>query len=368
MAPALLLAVAASCNLLDGDLSGKRGQDISNPDEGVLSIRFLDQQTMTKSDAVSIPDTNSFILTVTSSDGSVLYDGKYSEAPVNLIVNPGTYDVTAVSSEFRKPSFDNVQWGDQQCVTVSAGTTTRVELICRQMNSGVRLSISPDFLTVYPSSSLLLKSREGNLIYSYSEKRTAFFLPGTVNLVMSTGSKDDTLLSRNLCSGEILSLKINVAATSVGDTPSTKGGISIQIDTARTYLEETYVIGAGSDGQPQKGEDWSNAFTISQARSNIGKKGVWIGGYVVGGDLTSKGISFEGPFKASSNLAIGPRSNTSSRNDCLSVQLSAGSVRDEINLFDNPDMLHKYVYLKGDIVDAYYGLVGIKNVWQYRMK
>ena len=51
----------------------------------------------------------------------------------------------------------------------------------------------------------------------------------------------------------------------------------------------------------------------------------------------------------------------------MSVQLSAGELRDALNLVDNPGNLRRKVYLRGDIVDAYYGLPGIKNLSEYVM-
>jgi hypothetical protein len=46
----------------------------------------------------------------------------------------------------------------------------------------------------------------------------------------------------------------------------------------------------------------------------------------------------------------------------MSVFLPSGKVRDALNLVDNPELLGKKVCLKGDIVESYYGLVGLKNV------
>ena len=49
----------------------------------------------------------------------------------------------------------------------------------------------------------------------------------------------------------------------------------------------------------------------------------------------------------------------------LSVELKKGELRDEVNLVDNPENLGRIIYLKGDLVEAYYGIPGIKNVTDY---
>ena len=47
------------------------------------------------------------------------------------------------------------------------------------------------------------------------------------------------------------------------------------------------------------------------------------------------------------------------------MQLPSGSLRDELNLVDNPQQLRRKIYLRGDIVDAYFGIPGIKNISEY---
>jgi hypothetical protein len=53
---------------------------------------------------------------------------------------------------------------------------------------------------------------------------------------------------------------------------------------------------------------------------------------------------------------------------CLSVQLPSGSLRNALNLVDNPDLLGRKICLKGDIVEAYYGIPGIKNLTEYELQ
>ena len=121
---------------------------------------------------------------------------------------------------------------------------------------------------------------------------------------------------------------------------------------------------AGSNG---KGSSESEALTVSQAKASIGEEDVWVSGYVVGGDLTSASASFEEPFTSRTNLILGSRSSTSDRESCISVALPSGDVRDNLNLVDNPSLLGKKICVRGDVVETYYGLVGIKNVDDFKI-
>jgi hypothetical protein len=90
----------------------------------------------------------------------------------------------------------------------------------------------------------------------------------------------------------------------------------------------------------------------------------------VGGDLTSagNGISFAAPFSSMTCLAIAARTSVSEKSSCMSVQLSKGDFRDALNLVDHPELLGRKIFLKGDIVSAYYGIPGIQNLTEYSLK
>ena len=51
----------------------------------------------------------------------------------------------------------------------------------------------------------------------------------------------------------------------------------------------------------------------------------------------------------------------------MSIQLSVGDIRNAINLVDNPGLLGQRIYLKGDVVEAYYKLPGLQNLSDYRL-
>ncbi|MBR4978554.1 MAG: DUF4493 domain-containing protein [Bacteroidales bacterium] len=340
----MLLPVLAACGELGRDQFGE------------LRISFDDAAVGITRSGHEIPDTSEFILYVTDATGNVVYEGKYGDSPESMMVDAGSYNVKAVSCEFRKPAFSLPQFGDEQCVVVPEGGVVNVRLLCRQMNAGIRLDISHGFLTAFPSSALRLKSDDGSLTYSYNEKRIAYFRPGNVSLVMTEGANDEVLMTRRMEAQEILTLTISAASDSGSEIASS--GVSMVIDTSRYWIDESFVIG-GSNG---KGESEAMPLTVSQAKASVGEEDIWVSGYVVGGDLTSASASFEPPFSSMTNLLLGSRTSTSDKEACIAVQLPSGSVRDMVNLVDNPHLLGKKVSFKGDIVEAYFGITGLKNV------
>lgn len=344
-----------SCDML--------GTSSSGGGKGELRISFASGQDALTRSGLDVPDTSDFTLTVKDSKGNVVYDGKYGDSPESIEVDAGSYSIYVVSEEFTRPAFSAPQFGDEQCVVVPDGETVNVRLVCRQLNAGIRLKIDSGFLTAYPDGVLFLKASAGKLMYGYSEKRIAYFSPGSVSLMLSDGGSDQTLLTKNLAAQEILVLDVCVAesAGSSGGASQSAGKISVAVDTTRNWTADSYVIG-GDDG---KGGDTADALTVAQAIASVGEEDVWVSGYIVGGDLSSSSASFEAPFSSRTNLVLGPRSSSSSRSSCLSVQLPSGELREALNLVDNPELLGTKVCIKGDIVESYYGMPGIKNISEY---
>lgn len=351
----LLYFCFQSCDMLGASASGGG--------KGELRISFASGSDALTRSGMDVPDTSDFMLTVKDSKGNVVYDGKYGDSPESIVVDAGSYSVYVVSEEFTRPAFSAPQFGDEQCVVVPDGETVNVRLVCRQLNSGIRLNVDSGFLTAYPDGVLFLKAAAGKLMYGYSEKRIAYFSPGSVSLMLSDGGTDQILLTKNLAAQEILVLDVCVAesAGSSGEASQSAGKISVAVDTTRNWTADSYVIG----GDGGKGGDASYALTVAQAIASVGEEDAWVSGYIVGGDLSSSSASFDAPFSSRTNLVLGPRSSSSSRSSCLSVQLPSGELREALNLVDNPELLGTKVCIKGDIVESYYGMPGIKNVSEY---
>lgn len=352
----LASAVIMSCDML-----------VRTQEPGELRIAFAhDQEALTRA-GFSIPDTSDFILSVYDSKGKAVYEGSYGDSPESLLLPAGSYVVKVVSSEFVKPAFSSPQFADEQCVVIPSGGVANVKLMCRQTNCGIRLRIDSGFLDAYPDGVLLLKSTFGRLVYGYSEKRAAYFKPGDISLVLSDKGADGVLMTRNLEACDMLDLKVSVAHVggSTAEDPEDKGRISVSIDTTRNWMTGSYVIGGSNGGDAGNIRD---ALTVAEALESIGDEDVWVCGYIVGGDLTSSSASFEKPFSYRTNILIGPRSSTKDKSVCLSVQLPSGELRDDLNLVDNPGLLGRKIYLKGDIVEAYYGIPGVKNISEYELQ
>ena len=340
----ILLVTAAACE--DFSLPGEPGE-----------IRWrLDRPAFTKASA-EIPDTNDFILTVTDSKGKTLFEGPYGESPETLEVEPGSYTVSIVSVPFTAPAFSRPQYGDEQVVVMESGQSVNVKLECTLLNAGIRLKVATSFLSRFPDGVLYVLSDEERLMYSYKETRIAYCKPGDVSVLLYNQGKDETLFSRTLEAREILTVGLTASADSQGTS-----SVQVALDTSKTWLEEVFVVGTGpgADGE---------AIPVSEAAGHVGETDVWVYGYIVGGDLTAKGkgVKTEG-LEKKTHLALAARASVTEKASCVAVELPSGTIRDALNLVDHPDLIGTRVYIKGNLVESYFGTTGLKGVKDYRQE
>lgn len=346
LALAALLLTAAACDdfsLLDGPR-----------EKGVL--RWTLESAPESKAAEALPDTNDYILTVRSAAGTVLYEGSWGNSPQALEVEPGNYMVGIVSIPFNAPAFDSPQYGDEQAVTVPSGQSVTVRLNCTLRNAGIRLKTGTDFLQAYPDGILFVQQGADRLQYLYREERVAYVKPGLTSVLLYHEGQDrfETLFSRLMEEREVLTVRITAPGGSGG---TGQNRITVQTDTSKVWTGDSFVIG-GNTGAP---------ISVADVPLHIGEEGVWVTGYIVGGDLTSAGktVKTEGITK-NTHLALAARSSVTDKASCLAVELPQGKVRDALNLVDHPELIGRRARLKGNLVEKYYGTVGMKSTADYQ--
>ena len=343
-----LIACLAGCDDFEAVLGTQE------PGELLWSMRPVTKAVM------DVPDTNDFYLTVHDAGGKTLYEGYYGDSPTVLQVRPGTYTVKAVSGEFPEPAFEHPQYGDQQTVVVESGQKVTVHLACALINCGVQLEIAPELPAALPNALLYLKQDDYRLAYAYTEKRTAYFFPGEVTLSLDSDGAGQDLLTRSLRARDILRLKVSA-------NPDMQGGsIEVGIDTTRNWIDDSYVVGGASE---DSGDCPENAISVGDAAAHAGENDVWIYGYIVGGDLSARGASVKtSGITKNSHLALAARSSVTEKASCVAVELPSGSVREALNLVDHPQLIGTRVFLKGNVVEKYFGTTGLKGTSDYKLR
>jgi hypothetical protein len=327
-------------------------------------VRFtLTAMPATKAVIRALPDTNNFILKVQKNGGQVVYSGKYGLKPSEFTLQPGTYDVEVYSSEFNAPAFDTPVYRDSRTIIVESGVISSIALIARQSNSGVKMSFSGNFKTRFADYETEISDSKGKKRYPYTEERYLYLTPGNVNFVLINRSDvSDTvrLMTKSIESNVMLFLNMDV----LSESPS---GVQpgITVDTLSSWITSDYIYGEEKEGDGLTPE---TALLVGQIASYTGSAGVWIAGYIIGGDLSSSSVKFVPPFTSETNLAMAASATENDRSKCASVSLPSGSIRSALNLVANPGNIGRRVCIKGTIVSSYFGLTGINPVTDYRLE
>ena len=327
--------------------------DLVSPDNssGKLTISIEDRIPTETRVTAGIPDTDDFILTVTGSNGESIFSGRFADSPETMEVPAGTYTVSAISCNFNSPKYSTPQYGDTKAVTVSPGAAVSVELGCCQQNSGLKLGVSAEFRTLFPSATIYMEEDGEKLMYSYGESRTAYFKPGRINVSMVDSNVEQALFSRILEPRQILAMTLTASSGS-----DVSKGISIQVDTARNWNSESFCYGDSN----------AEGLGVNEAREAGILNDIWVYGYIVGAFSSSSKCEFDPPFSKNTNIVIAGRTSVSDKSQCLSVELKSGEVRDALNLVANPGNKGRKVWLHGDLAGNYYGIPGLRNVSAFR--
>ena len=304
------------------------------------------------------PDTNSFYLSVVSSSGRVYYEGLYGQRPKSLTVDYGEYRLSLLSTTNLEPSFSNPCFGDIKQIMIDSAADTLIVFNCKQMNSGIKFTFAESFRNRFPGSGITLRDNNSKvLFYAYNERRYAYFMPGTIDLLYTKSNGEDTLLlRREIVEKQMLTLNLSYSPLH----KDISSFIRIGLDTTRYWNNKDYNIGISL---PQ------GTLSVAEAKAAVGEKGVMVFGYIVGTDATANSIRVGPPFSSDTYIIIGDSRSDFNSERLMAVELpSKSQIREDLNLVSHPELVGAAVILTGDIVESYQSLgSGLKNTKAYTL-
>lgn len=115
---------------------------------------------------------------------------------------------------------------------------------------------------------------------------------------------------------------------------------------------------------------YTSPYTVGEAQTVGRGNAVWVEGYIVGcvkGSMKN-GCNYTAEATTLANILLADTFPTGTTYDylyCLPVELPSNSFeREELNLYDNPELYHCRLRIQGDL-SLYYSVVGMKNVYDY---
>ena len=129
------------------------------------------------------------------------------------------------------------------------------------------------------------------------------------------------------------------------------------------------ITGAGTEADPFTADDVIIMNPQSKDTPAAGQSNVWVKGYIVGYydfDNTANQWQFSGTSTITTNILIASSASETSADKIVAVKLSAGDIRNALNLSQNPGNYKKEVLLCGDIL-KYCGKPGVANLSAYKL-
>lgn len=125
--------------------------------------------------------------------------------------------------------------------------------------------------------------------------------------------------------------------------------------------------GTVEDETPETGDNSKEKpYTVAYAIAN-NSGNAWVKGYIVGwieGQVLAEGAKFNGNSSVKTNILIADDANETDLSKCMPVQLPTGTVRNALNLQDNPNNYKQEVILYGSL-EKYFGAAGLKSVSEF---
>lgn len=310
-------------------------------------------------------DVDSFVFILTTAEGDTLYNstvGEVTGEPFSL--RQGTYTITVCNEWFTVPAFEKPFYYNQTQVHVVAGSACNANIVCTQHNAGVRVLFTENYLNSSPESHMIITGSDGELLFEKTtEHLWGYYNPGPVILMLYKNNIQSRSFERTIDANHMYTFLVDAPDTL---TQYVEPVFSITTDTTRVWHygiwdDEHYDNNEFPDGLTKE-----TACSITQARTlpdNIGD--IWVYGYIVGCYLSNRAFA-PGETSVASNLALADNPDEQIKENTYSIELKSGtSVRNALNLMDNPENLNKKVWLKGTINHSYMDIHGLKNVKEY---
>ncbi|MDD4631435.1 MAG: fimbrillin family protein [Proteiniphilum sp.] len=109
----------------------------------------------------------------------------------------------------------------------------------------------------------------------------------------------------------------------------------------------------------------SHPYTVAQAMEAQGKNDVWVKGYIVGAFNSSiNKFVTDTTGQVKTNIALADNMNETVISNMIPVNFTLTSIKNALNIVDNPANISRHVYIRGDLA-TYYSVAGMKNVDAY---
>lgn len=136
---------------------------------------------------------------------------------------------------------------------------------------------------------------------------------------------------------------------------------------SKITLDDGEEVSSTSGSESDEEDSYAEVYTVADLSEAEEDSYVWLDCFIVGYAKGSKlsGAVFSLPDDVYSNIVVADSAEETNYKNCAAAQLEAdSSIREDLNLVDNPENLGQEIWLYG-LVTTYFGYPGLKPVVNY---
>lgn len=136
---------------------------------------------------------------------------------------------------------------------------------------------------------------------------------------------------------------------------------------SKITLDDGEEVSSTSGSDSDEEDTYAEVYTVADLSAAEEDSYVWLDCFIVGYAKGSKlsGTVFSLPDDVYSNIVVADSAEETDYKNCAAAQLEAdSSIREDLNLVDNPDNLGQEIWLYG-LVTTYFGYPGLRPVANY---
>lgn len=232
--------------------------DLSNG--GAIQLKLESSSALTKLSEVPMPSANEFIVKISSTTADenglypVVFEKKYGEMPLSIVLKEGEYNITATSGNNEPFSTDSPTYTTSKNVLIEIGQTTGVNLTANVHSYLVDIVYTEEFKQAFTEYYIEAHVVDDRYAFAAMGDQVAYLAPGSTTLVLkgmtATGQAYSSVIKEISSAGReryVLTLAIRPqghAFDVLVDTQVEQIGVSGNIDDSLYPEMEEITAGA----------------------------------------------------------------------------------------------------------------------------
>lgn len=198
-------------------------------------------------DVAEVVTDNFEVIIYDDDDNTIKSFENYAEVPAEIILEAGSYRVTASSANLQPAAFDNPYYFGEAIFELTNGESETVNIECTLANCKVTVIYTENVINNFAGYSTIVSNKEGALTFTETEAKAGYFslLPLDIEAIL-TYTDPSGNEAQKIISGAIPSPQPQTHYKITVNSEMVNGEVSININVNEELTEIEYNLGSSS--------------------------------------------------------------------------------------------------------------------------